>query len=229
MSDNGGKIVKTMGVVHFSVTGEFITRHSRDRYIESGNLEAAISWLQSVMISPDTDVLDKDMAKAIIKGSKQFVGKDEFDIVDDDKEIVPCTWIRPVNIEDCYEAGFIAPNGKFYGVNGDYSLKHLYLAEEIYKTIEDDNFNYESHSIDYNLELNGYIRLRNYNNVMLSPTCEQKVTEEQMRAIVKLSYALKNTQCRKLMRFGQNGNVELTPYQLNNLEPLMWNKHLKTF
>ena len=44
---------------------------------------------------------------------------------------------------------------------------------------------------------------------------------------IKLAYALRSKQCRNVERFGSGGDKEFTPYQLNNLEPLMWDKHLK--
>ena len=60
-------------------------------------------------------------------------------------------------------SGFIAPDGKFYGMNSDeLTLAHMALAEEVYEFYKDkfDIKNRTGYGIDFDLERNGFIKIR---------------------------------------------------------------------
>ena len=70
------------------------------------------------------------------------------------------------NISDGYDAGWLAPNGEFYGANGAISsMLHCNIAEQIYKGNNDysakmrNDEEFKDYKVDYWLETKGWIKI----------------------------------------------------------------------
>lgn len=115
-----------MTSLHFSVTGEFITKFARDRYLETASIDTAVQFLTKSLIGfPD------NLAKLVVTGKKKLVGTDEVTIEDDNQTIEPYSWIKPRPIEECL-CGWIAPNGYVFGASAyTQTTEHDDLADRI--------------------------------------------------------------------------------------------------
>lgn len=74
--------------------------------------------------------------------------------------------IEPVNILDLYDAGWLSPEGVFYGMDGSISdMLHLAIADKLYEQqIIPNDKKYESNP-DYWLSRNGWVKIHN-NHIM---------------------------------------------------------------
>lgn len=141
-----------MGVLRFSVSGEFLTRFVRERFCETGDVQTGIDILIKALSG-----FPNDLAREVVKGKKKLVGINEVTVEDDDKEIEPYRWIKPNDIKECL-CGWISPDGKVYGCE-DYTqtTEHTTIAEEL---ILSERVPDTEMSNDRSVEVAGYIKFQ---------------------------------------------------------------------
>ena len=141
-----------MGVLHFSVSGEFLTRFARERFCETGDVQTGIDILIKALSG-----FPNDLAREVLKGKKKLVGINEITVEDDDKEIKPYRWIEPNDIKECL-CGWISPDGKVYGCeNYTQTTEHTTIAEEL---ILSERVPDTERSNDRSVEVAGYIKFQ---------------------------------------------------------------------
>ena len=97
--------------------------------------------------------------------------------------------IFPVGITDGWDAGWLSPEGKFYGMNGTYNdMMHIKIAEDLAKEgiIPRSEFNGIPDRTIY-LENNGWIKI--HHDWILFDGREHDITEEQVNKIVEYGKA----------------------------------------
>lgn len=164
-----------MGVLHFSVSGEFLTRFARERFCETGDIQTGIDILIKAL-----NGFPEDLAREVVKGKKKLVGINEVIIEDDDKEIEPYRWIKPSDIKECL-CGWISPDGKVYGCK-DYTqtTEHTMIAKEL---ILSERVPDTEVSDDRSVEVAGYIK---FQPRLIVAGCESASITEAQRAMVVL-------------------------------------------
>lgn len=74
-------------ILHFSISGDFITQHARDR-LREGSWRNAYNFVTDCLSGVDSQtVID------VLRGTKQFEGVNEFEVVDDDAQSEVQAWI----------------------------------------------------------------------------------------------------------------------------------------
>nr|DAH54466.1 MAG TPA: hypothetical protein [Caudoviricetes sp.] len=190
-----------MGVFHFSVSGEFITRFARERFCETGDVQTGIDILIKAFSG-----FPNDLAREVVKGKKKLVGINEVTVEDDDKEIEPYRWIKPNDIKECL-CGWISPDGKVYGCE-DYTetTEHTTIAEEL---ILSERVPDTEMSNDRSVEVAGYIK---FQPLLIVAGCKPALITEAQREKVILfmkSHALSSIQIGwSLNRFIKLGEIK---------------------
>jgi hypothetical protein len=106
------------------------------------------------------------------------------------------------NILDGYDAGWLAPNGDFYGANGETSrLLHMNIAIQLQKGTKFKNFFDYTEMPERVLESNGWIKI--HHNCAYGYFVDSEPTEEQITAIHK--YAKKFYSGKIFTRPGNSG------------------------
>lgn len=113
--------------------------------------------------------------------------------------------IRPVNILDGYSAGWLAPNGDFYGLNGGFAnMLHLQIADALLKAnVIPKEEDYERNP-DIWLSENGWVRIHNchilYDGYLQSRYGKPLIplTDIQRDNIVKYGQVC----CKGMLQFG---------------------------
>lgn len=115
-----------MEKLHFTVSGEWLTQFSRERYKETKQIEVGIKFLTSSLIG-----FPEDLAIDVVKGKKKLTGENQVLIEDDNTRVIPYGCITPKPITDVL-CGWISTNGEVYGVN-KYTMttEHNDLADDI--------------------------------------------------------------------------------------------------
>lgn len=138
--------------LHFSISGEFITRFARERFCETGDVQTGIDILIKALSG-----FPNDLAREVVKGKKKLVGINEVTVEDDDKEIEPYRWIKPNDIKECL-CGWISPDGKVYGYeNYSQTTEHSMIAKELILSERVPN---TEMSDDRSVEVAGYIKFQ---------------------------------------------------------------------
>lgn len=141
-----------MEELHFSVSGEYITRFARERFCETGDVQTGIDILIKALSG-----FPNDLAREVVKGKKKLVGINEVTVEDDNKEIEPYRWIKPNDIKECL-CGWISPDGKVYGdENYTQTTEHSMIAKEL---ILSERVPDTEMSDDRSVEVAGYIKFQ---------------------------------------------------------------------
>lgn len=141
-----------MEELHFSISGEFITRFARERFCETGDVQTGIDILIKALSG-----FPNDLAREVVKGKKKLVGINEVTVEDDNKEIEPYRWIKPNDIKECL-CGWISPDGKVYGdENYTQTTEHSMIAKEL---ILSERVPDTEMSDDRSVEVAGYIKFQ---------------------------------------------------------------------
>lgn len=163
-----------MGVLHFSVSGEFITRFARERFCETGDIQTGIDVLIKAL-----NGFPEDLAREVVKGKKKLVGINEVTVEDDDKEIEPYRWIKPNDIKECL-CGWISPDGKVYGCeNYTQTTEHTMIAKELIlsERVPDTEI-----SDDRSVEVAGYIKFQP--RLIVAGCKPASITEAQREKVI---------------------------------------------
>lgn len=134
------------------------------------------------------------------------------------------TGIRPVNIEDKYDACWIAPDGTTYGLNGEYAnMLHITIADAL---IDEGIVSYENeeekmYGSHFLLEKRGFVKVH-YDNVLFSGYDEsigKALTPEQVKQLVKYGNL-----CYGGKLFFDYDKKFCSAAKLSTMEPLMYRK-----
>lgn len=103
--------------------------------------------------------------------------------------------ILPVSIEDNYSAGWLSPDGDFFGMNGEYAdMLHTKISDLLYLDgIIPEERNYAK---DTYLELNGWVKIH---GKFIQFSCEDVTTEGKF----KVTRYLTEKQVKAIYRYGQ--------------------------
>lgn len=134
------------------------------------------------------------------------------------------TGIKPVNIEDKYDACWIAPDGTTYGLNGEYAnMLHITIADALidagivsYESDEEEK--YDSHFL---LEKRGYVKVH-HDNVLFSgydDSIRKSMTAEQVKQLIKYG-----NNCYGGKLFFDYDKKFCSTAKLSSMEPLMYRK-----
>ena len=135
--------------------------------------------------------------------------------------------VEPVNILDGYDAGWLAPNGDYYGLRGEISnLLHARISEALQvKGIIPTPLPDDCTSPDRWLEINGWVKIHHdwilydgYDNYGIRGN-EIPLTPEQRDAI----YRYGQTCCRGMLSFG-TVRFQMSAARFEMTEPLMLKK-----
>lgn len=133
------------------------------------------------------------------------------------------TGIKPVNIEDKYDACWIAPDGTTYGLNGEYAnMLHITIADALIDagivSYESDEEKYGSHFL---LEKRGFVKVH-HDNVLFSgydDSIRKSMTAEQVKQLIKYG-----NNCYGGKLFFDYDKKFCSTAKLGSIEPLMYRK-----
>ena len=133
------------------------------------------------------------------------------------------TGIKPVNIEDKYDACWIAPDGTTYGLNGEYAnMLHITIADALIDagivSYESDEEKYGSHFL---LEKRGFVKVH-HDNVLFSgydDSIRKSMTAEQVKQLIKYG-----NNCYGGKLFFDYDKKFCSTAKLSSMEPLMYRK-----
>ena len=134
------------------------------------------------------------------------------------------TGIKPVNIEDKYDACWIAPDGTTYGLNGEYAnMLHNTIADAlidagIVSYESDEEKKYGSHFL---LEKRGFVKVH-HDNVLFSgydDSIRKSMTAEQVKQLIKYG-----NNCYGGKLFFDYDKKFCSTAKLGSMEPLMYRK-----
>ena len=134
------------------------------------------------------------------------------------------TGIKPVNIEDKYDACWIAPDGTTYGLNGEYAnMLHNTIADAlidagIVSYESDEEKKYGSHFL---LEKRGFVKVH-HDNVLFSgydDSIRKSMTAEQVKQLIKYG-----NNCYGGKLFFDYDKKFCSTAKLSSMEPLMYRK-----
>ena len=134
------------------------------------------------------------------------------------------TGIKPVNIEDKYDACWIAPDGTTYGLNGEYAnMLHNTIADAlidagIVSYESDEEKKYGSHFL---LEKCGFVKVH-HDNVLFSgydDSIRKSMTAEQVKQLIKYG-----NNCYGGKLFFDYDKKFCSTAKLGSMEPLMYRK-----
>jgi phosphohistidine swiveling domain-containing protein len=114
--------IETSRVVHFSISGEFVTEHARDM-VREGNWRGAYNFLMDTMHG-----MDAQMAMDIVQGKKHLTGVNDLELEDDTREAEVKGWLD-FRFRHCF-----AYKGKVfhpYGYVSSLRREDWHLAREI--------------------------------------------------------------------------------------------------
>ena len=134
------------------------------------------------------------------------------------------TGIKPVNIEDKYDACWIAPDGTTYGLNGEYAnMLHNTIADAlidagIVSYESDEEKKYGSHFL---LEKRGFVKVH-HDNVLFSgydDSIRKSMTAEQVKHLIEYG-----NHCYGGKLFFDYDKKFCSTAKLSSMEPLMYRK-----
>ena len=103
--------------------------------------------------------------------------------------------ILPVSIEDNYSAGWLSPEGDFFGMNGEYAdMLHTKISDLLY--LDGIIPKERSYAKDTYLELNGWVKIH---GKFIQFNCEDVTTEGKY----KVTRYLTEKQVKAIYRYGQ--------------------------
>lgn len=212
------------GVLHFTVTGEFLTNFVRDLYMEGRKLNDVIEMLQTSLVGEMT----MEIAQGIILGKYKLTGKDnDISLEPDDKVIKPYSkQIKEKDISEI-EAGWISPEGKVYGVETYFCYNdHSELAIEIVDSFDIEPIDYDLDDAMYTLEERGWIKFTP-TWVLMSSSSGIKITKEQKEKLVKFTRENKKLKVPYSIQLGYDPESLVTYTRLDMMDELMITKYIK--
>lgn len=128
------------------------------------------------------------------------------------------TELKPVEITDGYEAGWLSPEGDFYGLSGGAgNLLHLNIAERLLASKKIPAK--EMQNPDRWLEENGWVKVHHYWILFSGSFYGKTLTEAQIDKLYRYGQVCH----RGVLRLGSSC-IEITAERLRATEPLMLNK-----
>lgn len=170
-----------MKKLHFSISGEFITKFARDRYMETNDKNVAIA-----LLCRSINGMPRDIAEEIVLGKKKLVGVNEVYLEDDDTLVRPYGYPTPIDIEQCL-CGWISPEGNVYGSKiYTQTVEHLNIARDLvhFGVISDTRVLYERA-----VEEAGYIK---FSPELIIANCKTSmITDKQHSEIIRFLHSHK--------------------------------------
>ena len=186
------------------------TYHINTIETQAASLQRCINQIYEMCLRP-LERTDNDLVTRFLDSTHQI---DE----------VISTGIKPVNIEDKYDACWIAPDGTTYGLNGEYAnMLHNTIADALidagivsYKS--DEEKKYGSHFL---LEKRGFVKVH-HDNVLFSgydDSIRKSMTAEQVKQLIKYG-----NNCYGGKLFFDYDKKFCSTAKLSSMEPLMYRK-----
>lgn len=128
------------------------------------------------------------------------------------------TELKPVEIIEGYDAGWLSPDGEFYGLNGStVNLLHLNIAERLLASKKIPVK--EMRNPDRWLEENGWVKVHHDWILFSGPFFGKTLTDVQIEKLYRYGQVCH----RGVLRLGVS-QVQITAARLRETEPLMLNK-----
>jgi hypothetical protein len=128
------------------------------------------------------------------------------------------TELEPVEITEGYDAGWLSPDGEFYGLNGSTgNLLHLNIAERLLASKKIPVK--EMRNPDRWLEENGWVKVHHDWILFSGPFFGKTLTDVQIEKLYRYGQVCH----RGVLRLGVS-QVQITAARLRETEPLMLNK-----
>lgn len=185
------------------------TYHINAIETQAASLQRCINQIYEMRLRP-LDRTDSDLVTRFLERTHQI---DE----------VLSTGIKPVNIEDKYDACWIAPDGTTFGLNGEYAnMLHITIADALINagivSYESDEEKYGSHFL---LEKRGFVKVH-HDNVLFSgydDSIRKSMTAEQVKQLIKYG-----NNCYGGKLFFDYDKKFCSTAKLGSMEPLMYRK-----
>ena len=185
------------------------TYHINTIETQAASLQRCINQIYEMRLRP-LERTDSDLVTRFLERTHQI---DE----------VLSTGIKPVNIEDKYDACWIAPDGTTYGLNGEYAnMLHITIADALIDagivSYESDEEKYGSHFL---LEKCGFVKVH-HDNVLFSgydDSIRKSMTAEQVKQLIKYG-----NNCYGGKLFFDYDKKFCSTAKLGSMEPLMYRK-----
>ena len=186
------------------------TYHINTIETQAASLQRCINQIYEMCLRP-LERTDSDLVTRFLDSTHQI---DE----------VISTGIKPVNIEDKYDACWIAPDGTTYGLNGEYAnMLHNTIADAlidagIVSYESDEEKKYGSHFL---LEKRGFVKVH-HDNVLFSgydDSIRKSMTAEQVKQLIKYG-----NNCYGGKLFFDYDKKFCSTAKLSSMEPLMYRK-----
>lgn len=130
------------------------------------------------------------------------------------------TELKPVEITDGYDAGWLSPEGDFYGLNGGVcNLPHLDIAEQLLASKKIPAK--EMQNPDRWLEENGWVKVHHYWILFPGSLYGKTLTDVQIEKLYRYGQAC----CKGVLLLGTS-QESITAARLRETEPIMLNKLL---
>ena len=202
-------LYKKMKKLHFSISGEFITKFARDRYMETNDKNVAIA-----LLCRSINGMPRDVAEDIVLGKKKLVGVNEVYLEDDDTLVRPYGYPTPIDIEQCL-CGWISPEGNVYGSKiYTQTVEHLNIARDLvhFGVISDTRVLYERA-----VEGAGYIK---FSPELIIANCKTSmITDKQHSEIIRFLHSHKITS----IQMGYNRERVMTT-KVSQMDTMMFAK-----
>lgn len=131
------------------------------------------------------------------------------------------TELEPVEITEGYDAGWLSPDGDFYGLNGSVgNMLHLNIAERLLASKKIPVK--EMRNPDRWLEENGWVKVHHDWILFSGPFFGKTLTDVQIEKLYRYGQVCH----RGVLRLGVS-QVQITAARLRETEPLMLNKLLE--
>lgn len=128
------------------------------------------------------------------------------------------TELKPVEITEGYDAGWLSPDGEFYGLNGSVgNMLHLNIAERLLASKKIPVK--EMRNPDRWLEENGWVKVHHDWILFSGPFFGKTLTDVQIEKLYRYGQVCH----RGVLRLGVS-QVQITAARLRETEPLMLNK-----
>ena len=186
------------------------TYHINAIETQAASLQRCINQIYEMCLRP-LDRTDSDLVTRFLDSTHQI-----------DEAL--STGIKPVNIEDKYDACWIAPDGTTYGLNGEYAnMLHNTIADAlidagIVSYESDEEKKYGSHFL---LEKRGFVKVH-HDNVLFSgydDSIRKSMTAEQVKQLIKYG-----NNCYGGKLFFDYDKKFCSTAKLSSMEPLMYRK-----